>query len=209
MKRFHLYVAAAASVLAAPVTSTAQTVTPPGLALGGTVGAITISPEIDAREWGIHYEGYLRYTLAPGFLIVAGVGYSLTDIDQEGVSEKRNVVSIFVDPRWALEPIASRLTPYIGGRIAYAHHSLETPFLGIGVLRRSGDGWMFGGALGVLARFSQQAAFEANLTLGIAPFGDYELNDEVEDGTSSSEYFGSLRVGLVYSFSGKPSDAVQ
>jgi hypothetical protein len=209
MKRSHLYLIIAASVFAGPATSTAQTVTPPGLGLGGTVGAITVSPEIEAREWGIHYEGYLRYALASGFQVVGGIGYSLTDIDQEGIKEKRSILSFFVDPRFALRSAASRFTPYLGGRIAYAHHSLKTPFLGLGVLTRSGDGWMFGGALGVLARLSQQAAFEANLTIGVAPFGDYELIDEIQDGTSSSEYFGSLRIGLIYSFSAKQRNPEQ
>ena len=203
MKRFHLCLIVAASVFAGPPTSVAQTVIPSGLGLGGTIGATTVSPEIDAREWGIQYEGYLRYALASGLQVVGGVGYSLTDIDQEGIDEKRSTLSLFIDPRFALRPAASRFTPYIGGRIAYAHHSLKTPFLGLGVLTRSANGWMLGGALGVLARFSQQAAFEANLTTGFAPFGDYEINDEIVEGTSSSDYFGSLRVGLIYSFSGK------
>ncbi len=209
MKRFHLHLIVAASVFAGPPTSVAQIVVPSGLGLGGNIGATTVSPEIDAREWGIQYEGYLRYALATGFHIVGGVSYSLTDIDQEGVREKRSILSLFIDPRFALRPADSRLSPYIGGRIAYAHHSLKTPFLGLGVLTRSGNGWMLGGALGVLARFSQQAAFEANLTIGFAPFGDYEINDEIIDGTSSSDYFGSLRVGLIYSFAAKPQDPEQ
>ncbi len=178
----------------------AQDVVPPGFGVGGGGGVITLSPEIDKREWGGNVEGSLRYTWPSGIQVTGGANYGFVSVDQ--VSDDRTVWGIFADGRLVLEMNARSIAPYVGGRVAYINQSLDTQVVPDTPLEFRGDGWNFSGLFGILARLTDRLAFDAYLIFGVAPFSDIELNGETIDGSGGTDYTGGLKVGLVYSFGG-------
>jgi hypothetical protein len=175
-----------------------QYIAPAGLGIAGTAGIATISPESDVREYGASFEGSLRYTWPSGFQVAGGVNYTLGNVDE--VDDSRKVLGIFVDPRLVLSPRAAAVTPYIGARIGYTTHSLNT-VVNENDVEITGDGWVFGGIFGVLLRLSDRWAGEVYGVFGVAPLGDVELNGSTVPDSGTTGFTGALRGGLVYSFS--------
>lgn len=178
----------------------AQDVVPPGFGVGVGVGVITLSPEINQREWGGNVEGSLRYTWPSGIQVTGGANYGFVSVDQ--VSDDRTLWGIFADGRLVLQMNARSIAPYVGGRVAYINQSLDTQAGSDTPLEFRGDGWNFSGLFGILARLSDRLAFDAYLIFGVAPFGDIELNGETIAGSGGTDYTAGLKVGLVYSFGG-------
>jgi hypothetical protein len=192
----------AASLTAVSATATAQNVAPPGFGVGIDAGVITLSPEADQREWGGAVEGAVRYTWASGFQVLAGGTYGFAGV--KDISENRTLWGLFADGRLLLSMGAQSVVPWVGGRVGYVSQSLNVEELpnnqGRGEFR--GTGWSASGLVGMLARLSDQLAFEAYLAFGVAPFGDVELNGEKLPDTSNTDFTASLKIGLVYSFGG-------
>lgn len=191
-----------ASLAALPAAATAQDVAPPGFGVGIDAGVVTLSPQADQREWGGAGEGSVRYTWESGFQVLAGATYGFASV--EDFDENRTFWGLFGDGRLLLSMGARSVVPWVGGRIGYLSQSLDVAELpnnqGPGEFR--GTGWSFSGLVGILARLSNQLAFEAYLAFGVAPFGDIELNGVKQPGTSNTDFTSSLKVGLVYSFGG-------
>ncbi|UCF18170.1 MAG: outer membrane beta-barrel protein [Gemmatimonadota bacterium] len=203
-----LLVGLLAIVQAAP----AQEVALPGVAVAGTIGALSVSPEFDSREWGISYEGAIRYTWPSGFQLQAGVSYSLVDPEEvqgipvpSSIKEKREVLNVFVDPRLVLNMGESSFAPYVGARVGYLHHSYNLPgSVSPPVLPATinGSGWIIAGNIGLLVRLSHSLAVEVNGQFGVAPLGDIKVDDgNVEDtiaDSGTSTFTGAIRAGLSY-----------
>jgi len=190
----------AASLVSLPAVVEAQDVAPPGFGIGIDAGVVTLSPQADQREWGGAAEGAVRYTWASGFQVLAGATYGFASV--EDVDENRYFWGLFADGRLLLSMGAQSVVPWVGGRVGYVSQSLnveELPNnLGRGEFR--GTGWTASGLVGMLARLSDQLAFDAYLAFGVAPFSDVELNGETLEGTSNTDFTASLKIGLVYSF---------
>lgn len=190
----------AVGLAALAASAAAQDVAPPGFGVGIDAGVVTLSPQADQREWGGAVEGSVRYTWASGFQVLAGGTYGFAGV--KDVSENRKFWGLFADGRLLLSMGAQSVVPWVGGRAGYISQSLNVAELpnneGRGEFR--GTGFTFSGLVGILARLSNQLAFEAYLAFGVAPFGDIELNGEKLEGTSNTDFTSSLKVGLVYSF---------
>jgi hypothetical protein len=189
-----------------------QEVAPTGVSVAGAIGAVSVSPEFDSREWGISYEGSLRHTWPSGFQLQVGVSYSLVEPDEvqgipvpDAIKEKRKVLNVFVDPRLVLNRGSASLAPFVGARVGYLHHSLDLP----GSLSPlvpsvtiSGNGWVIAGSLGALLRLSPNIAAEINGVFGVAPLGDITADDGAEELTiadsGTSTFTGGLKAGVVY-----------
>ncbi len=192
----------AAGLTSLPAVGEAQDVAPPGFGVGIDAGVVTLSPEADQREWGGAAEGSVRYTWASGFQVLAGATYGFAGV--KDVDENRTFWGLFADGRLLLNMSARSVVPWVGARAGYISQSLNIEELpnnqGRGEFR--GTGWSGSGLVGILARLSDQLAFEAYLSFGVAPFGDIELNGQKLPDTSNTDFTASLKVGLVYSFGG-------
>jgi len=191
-----------ASLAALPASAAAQDVAPPGFGVGIDAGVVTLSPQADQREWGGAVEGAVRYTWDSGFQVLAGGTYGSASV--KDIDENRTFWGLFGDGRLLLSMGARSVVPWVGGRVGYLSQSLSVAELpnNQGPGDFSGTGWSFSGLVGMLARLSNQLAFEAYLAFGVAPFGNIELNGEKLQDTSNTDFTSSLKVGLVYSFGG-------
>ena len=201
-RRFAVVGTIAVSLAALAASAAAQDVAPPGFGVGIDAGVVTLSPEANQREWGGAAEGAVRYTWASGFQVLAGGTYGFSSV--EDFDENRKFWGLFGDGRLLLSMGAQSVVPWVGGRVGYVSQSLSVAELpnnqGPGEFR--GTGWAISGLVGMLARLSNQLAFEAYLAFGVAPFSDIELNGEKVPDTSNTDFTSSLKVGLVYSFGG-------
>jgi hypothetical protein len=151
-----------------------QETAPAGFGFGVTGGVVSLSPEIDTREYGPGLDGFVRYTFSNGVQVLGGASWATVNV--ENVDDKRDLVALFVDGRFLLNNVSS-LAPYIGVRASYTQHKLKTVINTIPT-EVKGDGWIFSGVVGLLARLGERMAFEADLMFGIAPFNDVEINGE-------------------------------
>ncbi len=200
------------SLLAAAQAAPAQEAAPSGFAVAGAIGALNVSPEFDSREWGVSYEGSLRYTWASGFQLEAGLSYSLTDPKEiqgipvpSTIPEKRKVLNLFVDPRLVLNMGSANLAPVVGARVGYLHHSYDVTGSGVILIppaKFSGSGWIIAGSVGLLVRLSRNLAAEVNGQFGVAPLGDIKEDDGNTEVTipnsGTSTFTGAIRAGLTY-----------
>jgi hypothetical protein len=100
-----------------------------------------------------------------------------------------------VDPRLLLNS-GPGVAPFIGARVAYAQWSLDTA---LGEL--SASGWNFVAEVGVLVPIAAQLSLEGMLAFGYATFGDIEQDGTTIPDSEDSGTTGSLKAGLVYTFS--------
>ncbi len=114
--------ALAGSVLLA-TAGMGQETAPAGFGFGVTGGIVSLSPQLDQREYGPGLDGFVRYTFSNGVQVLGGASWATVNV--ENVDDNRDLVGLFVDGRFLLNNVSS-LAPYIGVRASYAQHDLKT-----------------------------------------------------------------------------------
>jgi hypothetical protein len=188
--------ALAASVLLTP-GAVAQDVVPPGWGFGATVGVVSVRPEADEREFGPSVEGTVRYALESSLQFVGGASFSSVNVDI--VDDKRQVLEVFIEPRYVILKSAEQITPYFGLRAEYLHVTLDTEIEGESA-DITADGWGILGTFGMIWRLSPTIALDAMATYGVGGTGDPRIDGEPIPGRDGgSAWTGGLKVGLVFS----------
>jgi hypothetical protein len=168
-------------------------------AVARDASALSFSDSVQNWNWGGVGELSLRSTFG-GMQVALGAAYGQVAV--EDLDANRVVWGFFVDPRLLLKTTPGA-APYIGARVSYLLSSIDVSELGIsGITEAKSKGWVFAGEFGVLFPLGAQWAFDAMLTFGVATFGDIDVDggttipDSSDSGTT-----GSLKIGIVYSFS--------
>ncbi|HUQ80596.1 MAG TPA: hypothetical protein VM076_05655 [Gemmatimonadaceae bacterium] len=106
--------------------------------LGGSAGTIG----------GVGVEAQLRRTLS-GWSLGGGVQYSTHSSGPDDLS----LTGLFVEPRFIIPVAAGSFAPYLAGRLAFLHGSLDA-----GAVGRSGssNGLAFGAGAGLLYRLTER-----------------------------------------------------
>ncbi|UCF18169.1 MAG: outer membrane beta-barrel protein [Gemmatimonadota bacterium] len=196
MRRFHLLAVPLASLIAHPVATQAQDVAPPGWAVGASVGLLSAKPDLGDREYGLGFQGTLSYTKPSGLQIAGGALYGVLNTEQS--EDHRNVVFVFVEPRYVILMSAESVTPYVGVRGGYGWQQLRVAG-DTSTAEASADGWLFSGIIGVLARLSPAVALEATGVFGVSGWGNPEIGGEpIPERTGKTAWTGGIIVGFVF-----------
>jgi hypothetical protein len=186
-----------AAVVAFPSVAVTQN---SGVSVSGAVGFNTLyGDDFEVADAGFGVQGLLRYTTVAGFAFGGGVHYSAHGVD--GLSEKLNVLGIYVEPRYVARLQASNVAPFIGGRVAWVRQSMTVRWSpDWAPTRHAATGYGLGGIGGILFQLSPQIGVETAVTFYVLSFGDASVNDAtVRDSDMSGSSLG-LQLALVMSF---------
>ena len=115
-----LFILIAAATSGGPaLAQDTETPSPAGFGVGLAASYLTFGDEFEGLSGGFGGEFSVRYTWYGGFQLLAGVHYSVHDIDRLPGNVK--FMELFVDPRYVIQLFESqRVVLLIAGRLAYA-----------------------------------------------------------------------------------------
>jgi len=199
LRKLALTIALMTAIAATHDDAAAQYIAAPnGFAVGAMAGGVSFADSTNSLNFGFGAEATIRWTFN-GLQLIGGGGYNSVAV--ENLNSNRNVWTVFADLRLLMKTVPG-IAPYIGGRIGYGWSSVDISELEISNFTEAKQtGWIFAGVFGVLFPLSPNWAVDSTLTFGVAPFGDIEFNtgDKLPD-SSTTGMTGSLKVGIVYSF---------
>ena len=157
--KVRLFAISAVTIVLVSEASAQKLAAPEGFGVGGMVGFVSFSEEIDSRDPGIGFEGAVRYTSSYGFQVVGGVSYSIVDV--EAADNDSQVLGFFLDPRLVLRMGMTGVAPFIGARVAYVDQSLDSD-----AGDASADGILIAGMVGLLFPLSPQSRWRRRCSSG-------------------------------------------
>lgn len=155
-----------------PPTEEETPVLAPALGLGASVGYYALGGGVAGPIGAARgLDVFLQFTAPSGLGLRGGARASHHHIGDG--REPYVLFGLFLEPRFVVQSVASKLAPFVGVRAGRVWESVSDP----GVSFRA-TGYFAGGSGGVLIRLHQQLAFETGLGFGGIWFGDFDFDGE-------------------------------